>query len=254
MGIFGGPKQTSTQNQTQSQTGTQSQQGTTATQSTGSQNGTQSGQQSQQGAFSQSTTPNLPAWYQSFLSSIPGQFQGLAQTLQQNASTPLYGPQQQANFQNQLAHSQATAGQTLQSQLASSGALNSGRAAQMQTQLALGGQSQLSNYLSQVPQENAAYQTSQLGALSSLLGQQAGFTSPVSAFGSTTAGTNQSTSLSNLITQLLSNNSATGQTSSNGTSTSNGTSSGNTTQQTQPNILGGLLSGALGAGVNWLSK
>lgn len=168
-------------------------------------------------------TPNIPQWYSTFLGSLPGQFQGLSGMLTQNTQKPLYGPQQQANFQNNLNQTQGQNHQQLLSDLASRGALNSGRAATAETNLALGGQQQLSNYLTQVPQLNAQYQQQNSSQLLQLLGQMSGFTAPINAFGSTQTG---NSTANNNVTQT-------------GTNTGVG--------QTNPNIAGGLAAGGIGA-------
>ncbi len=172
---------------------------------------------------STSTTPNIPQWYSTFLGSIPGQFQGLSAGLNQRAQQPLYGDRQQATFQTGLNQSQGALQQQLNSLLASQGALNSGRAAQMDTQLALGGQKQLADYLTQVPQLNAQNQQVNTSQLLQLLGQQTGFTSPISAFGTTQTG---SSSAGNSVVNT-------------GTNTGVG--------QINPNILGALAGGGIDA-------
>lgn len=169
-----------------------------------------------------STTPNLPQWYSSFLGSLPGQMSSLSGVLNHQASQPLYGAPQQAAFQNNLAHSQGAQQQQLNSQLASQGALNSGRAATMDTSLALGGQKQLGDYLAAVPQLNAQNSLANTSQLTQLLGQMAGFTSPITAFGSTQTGSSNAT---NNVTNS-------------GTNTGVG--------QTNPNLLGGLTAGGIG--------
>lgn len=140
------------------------------------------------GLTTTSNTPNIPQWYSSFLGSLPGQMQQLSSSLTGNAGKPLYGPQQQAAFQGNLNQSQGASMQTLLSQLASQGALNSGRAAQTETGLQLGGQSQLANYLAQVPSLNAANSLQNNQLLTQLQGIMNNFQTPISAFGST--GTN----------------------------------------------------------------
>jgi hypothetical protein len=257
--LFGGPTTNTSQQGTQSGAtfNTSLNQGTSSNQnslnSSNSSLGAQQGSNSQQ--FSNTSTPNLPAWYSTFLQSLPGQYGQLQSQLTQNSQQPLYGPQQQAAFQQNLNQTQGAANQTLQSQLASQGALNSGRASQMDTQLALGGQNQLSNYLAQVPQLNAQNSLANTSQLGSLMNSMAGFTSPVSAYGTTQSGTQNS--LSSLLNQLLGQNGSTSTgtagSSSAGTSagTSNGFSSSQGSSQVDPNVLGGLagagISGLLGA-------
>lgn len=234
-----GPKTTTTQNTNQTQSGSTSgsSNATTNAQSSTSANGVTTG------ANQSSTTPNLPGWYSSFLSSIPGQYASLAKAFTANANTPLLGAPQQAAFQNNLNQTQSQMAQALTSQLASRGALNSGNASQMQTQLALGGQKQLSDYLAQVPVTNAAYKQQNLQGLASLASAEGGFTSPISAFGTTTTGqqtgtTNQnssSQSLTDLINNFLQSSNSTG------TSDSTGTS------QTSTNLFSSLLGNLLSA-------
>lgn len=236
--LFSGPKTTTTQNQNTQQ------QGTSNTQQTGI-TGNQATSLGQNTSTS-STTPNLPSWYNQFLAAIPGQYQSLASTLQSNVSHPLYGPQQQAAFQGNLNQNQAAAQKTLTSQQAANGSLNSARAGQEQTQLGLGGQQQLANYLAAAPQLNAAYQQQNLGQLQQAIQGQQGFTSPIAAGGTTT----QSDSLNSLINQVLGYSSGTSAQQSQGTSSSQGVG----TQQTNPNLLGGLLGGAAQAGLGLLMK
>jgi hypothetical protein len=180
--------------------------------------------------------------------------QGLARTLSQNASQPLYGPQQQAAFQNNLNQTQGQARQGLTSQLASQGALNSGRADQMQTQLALGGQNQLSNYLAQVPLQNAQYQQQNLQQLASALNGQANFNTPISAFGQTTSGNSSSQALSSLLSSLFNSQQSTGGSQTNQTGQTSGTSASTGSSSVNPNILGGLLGGAISSGLGALTK
>jgi len=194
--------------------------------------GTNTGMSTALGAGSQqgqtTSTPNLPSWYSNFLQSLPGQFQGLSQTLSQNATKPLYGPQQQASFFQSVDQQKGQDQMQLNSQLASQGALNSGRAAEMNTSLMQGASQQKNNYLAQVPLMNAQYQSGQLGQLMQSLGLQSGFTSPINAYG-TTATTQGNTTSSNQVNSSA-NSSGTGQTTPNvlGSIASSG------------NLLGGL--------------
>lgn len=230
MGLLGsGPTKTTTTNQ--NETGTSANR--TENQS----------QQQQQGSnstnFSNTTTPNLPSWYSSFLQTLPGQYSSLASSLSQSANTPLYGQPQQAAFQNQLNGAQAQSMQALQSQLASQGALNSGRGAQAQTQLALGGQQQLGNYLAQVPLLNAQNKQQNLGQLGGVLNSMSGFTSPINAYGTTQSGTQDT--LTSLLNNLFSG--------SESLSNTSGTSNSTTKEKTTSNVLGGLLNSLIGAGL-----
>lgn len=255
--LFSGPTTTtnSSFNQQSNQTGTSAQQGTSQQSATG--NTSQAGSNTQTGNttgnFSQTSTPNLPSWYNTFLQQIPQQFGQLAQTFSQNAAKPLYGQQQQANFQNQLAGSQRASQQTLNSQLASQGALNSGRAGQMDTQLALGGQGELANYLAQVPGMNAQYQTQQLQGLQNATNGMAGFTSPINAYGATTSGQNSQQQLQNLISSILgtSNQNQTGATTQNGQTSAQSNTSGNS--QSSSSTSGGFMNSLLNAGLGYLT-
>jgi hypothetical protein len=192
--ILGGHQNQNT-NTTQNTTGTVNQ-NTTQQQNQTQQ---QTGQTTNQGT--QTTSPNLPTWYSQFLQSIPQQFGGLSQQLQQQAQTPLYGAQQQATQAQNLNQLYGQAGKDINSQLASRGALNSALAGQTATGLALGKAGQMGNYLAQTPLLNAqnqqAIQQQQLG----LMGQQAGF-QPTNAFGATTTGSSVQNTLNNLISAL----------------------------------------------------
>jgi hypothetical protein len=273
-----GPKQTQNQSQNSNFTGQGSNSSTamsggqsqSTNQSSSNQSGTNvvqsGGSQSQTYGGSSTTSPNLPSWYTSFLSSIPGQYQTLASQIASQSSKPLYGQPQQAAFQNNLNATQHQAQQQLTSQLASQGALNSGRAAQMQTGLALGGQEQLSDYLSKAPIMNAqnqqALQSQQLGVTQG----QAGFTSPIGAFGTTTTnqGTNngvqtgtqtgQTSSSTSSITDLI--NQFVNASNQNGTSSQSGSNSqsGTTTNATSANLGTAALMSGIGALAQGLTK
>jgi len=100
------------------------------------------------------------------------------------------------------------AGQSLLSQLAKAGALNSGRAATSLTNLNLGKLGQLGNYNAQVPIQNAQYSTS---GLQGALGLMSGFKP---AYGSTTTNNSLQQILNQLNTQNQSNTQGTSQTKS----------------------------------------
>ena len=135
---------------------------TASTGSTSGGNGTSSGNNTS------TTTPNLPGWYNNFLQSLVPQYQ---QQMSQ-AQTPLLGPQQQAQFQQGVNQNYNQQSQQLQSQLAKSGALDSGRAATQQTQLGLGKLGQINQYNASVPVQNATF-SQQYG--NQLLGQGMNF-------------------------------------------------------------------------------
>src|ERR1700722_19507950 len=120
MGLCGGGTQTVG---TTSQQGTQAQGGLSFTSNTSSslQSGTSSS-----GLQAPSYLAGLNAQGASALQGVMGQLQGL------QGSSP-YGPQQQANYQQQINQQMAAANRNAQSQLAASGALNSARAGQVAT-------------------------------------------------------------------------------------------------------------------------
>jgi len=250
MPIFHGPTTNTNQTGTNTSSNTNTSLTQGMTQGTNTQQGQQTGQQTSQ--FSNTTTPNLPGWYTSFLSSLPSQYASLTSALTHNANTPLYGPAQQAAFQNNLNQQKGAAQQSINSQLASQGALNSGRAAQVDTSLALGNNQQLNNYLAQVPQLNAQNQSQNLSQLAQALSGQAGFTSPISAFGTTQSGT--SDSLNQLLTSLLNTSASNSTQSGQSTGTSSGTTSASGSSSTTPNILGGALAGGLSSGLGLLGQ
>lgn len=231
--LFGSPKTTVTQqgqtNTTGGYTGQTSQQGSQQ------QTGQVTGQQTQ------TTTPNLPAWYSQFLQNMPQQFAGLAEQLRQQSQKPLYGAPQQAQYAQQLNQLYGQAGKDVTSQLASQGALNSGRAGQVGTGLALGKAGQMGNYLAQTPLLNAQNQQAIQQQMLANQGQMAGW-QPTGAFGQTTTGSSVQDTLNNLISAL------------------SGQSSGTQNQQTQTSGTqtsgqsGGWLQGLLGAGLGALGK
>lgn len=212
-GVLGGHKTNNTSG-SQNETGSYSNTGTSS----------QSGQQTSTGQTSaqqtQTTTPNLPDWYKSFLAGMPAQFAGLQQQLQQQATKPLYGAPQQAQFEQQMNQLYGQAGKDVTSQLAARGALNSGRAAQVQTGLDIGKAGQIGGYLAQVPLLNAQNQQAVQGQLLQNQGQMAGW-NPTGAFGSTTTGSSVQNTLNNLISALSGNTSQTGTSQQTGTSKSN---------------------------------
>lgn len=204
MGLFsallgGGQGPTTTTNTQYNNQGT-NYQNTSRTQTGNTTTNTQNLQQ-----FQNNTTPNIPGWYSSFLASLPQQYASLQGVLSQNATKPLIGAPQIANY-DQAVNAQTNAQrQQLQSQLAAQGALNSGRATQMNTALDTGATGLIQGYASQVPLQNAAYQQTQLDQLMKLIGQGQSFTSPIAAFGTTQAGTGaqQGVSSTDTIQQLL---------------------------------------------------
>lgn len=209
MGSFcKGPKTTTTTQQQGQQTAQQQQSGTSAGQST--------------------VTPNLPQWLTDFYQNIPGLYGNITGQLQSMAQQPLYGPRQQANFQQQLGQQYGQAQQNLLSNLASRGALNSGAGNIAQTQLALGQGQQLGNYLAQTPLLNAQYKQSVLGQLGNTTANAGNFRPPV--IGQTTNDLQSFNDLMNSLQQM--------------------SSSGTQTQQTSGGLLQSLLGGLLGAGLN----
>jgi len=129
----------------------------------------QSGNTSSNGVTS--TNPNLPGWYDSFLQSLPAQYRNLMY----KATQPVVSPGMQANYIQGVNSQYGGAQQQLQSILAKSGALNSGRAAQAQTGLMTNKLGAINNYNAQIPFQNNAAQM-QYG--SGLLGQGMGFKAP----------------------------------------------------------------------------
>ncbi|MDE1766576.1 MAG: hypothetical protein KGI27_09960 [Thaumarchaeota archaeon] len=212
---LGGPTTTTTQNQQQNTTQNQQQQNATLGGSTGQ----------------TSVTPNLPSWLSNYYQGMPGQQQNLLAQAGAAAGKPLYGQQQQANYQQQLNQQLGQANQNLQSSLARSGALNSARAGQAQTGLALGGAQQMGNYLANVPLQNAQFQQQSLGQLGNMLTNAMNWKPPVIG---------QTTNQNQLYNQLLNSLSS-------GTSQSD--TSGTTTQQTSGGLLQSLLGGVLNAGL-----
>lgn len=234
----GGPKTTTTSTNTSSQAQQGSQYGT-YTNTSG-----QTGQTQQQTQSTQTTNPNLPDWYSKFLAQIPGAYGSLFQQQQNLANRPLYGPQQQANFNNQVNRQTGQARQDILSQLASTGALNSTRAGEVLTGLDLGKIGQEANYAAQLPALNAQFQQGALGQLGNLVGNAANFRPPI---GQTTTGN----VLSNVLSQILSQSGgASGsQSQSSGTSSSDSTQ----TQQQSGGLLNSLLGGLLGSGLSLLT-
>lgn len=220
---LGGPKTTTTSNNQQQFNQQQQQAG--------------SSQQQQQGLnLSQSSlTPTMPGYLANYYQSMPGQFNKLTGQLGQMAQSPLYGQAQQANYQQGLNQQLGAANQNLQSSLARSGALNSNRAADMQTQLALGGAQQMGNYMAQTPLLNAQYQQSVLGQLGNSLANFANWKPPV--IGQQQSGLNASTQAGS------------GSSQSAGTSSGQSSSQGTQTQQQSGGLLQSLLGGIMNAGL-----
>lgn len=168
----GGPKTTQTQQQQTTQIGNQQQ--------------IQQGTSTQGSTSTQTTTPNLPDWYNTYLQGVPGQFGGLLGQLGGMANTPLFGDAQVANYQNQMNQQFGEASNALNEQLAKSGALNSTRAAIGQSALDIGKAQNIGNFMAQIPQQNFAARSSALGQYGNVLANAANFRFP---FGSTTTGT-----------------------------------------------------------------
>lgn len=204
---LGGPKTTTQYNQQQNQQQQQQQQGLTAGQST--------------------ITPNLPSWLQNYYQGFPGQQQNLIAQAQSMAGRPLYGPQQQANYQQQLNQQFGQAGQNLASSLARRGALNSTPGAVAQSGLDIAKANQMGNYLAQTPLLNAQFGQQALGQLGNIITNAMNWRPPVIG---------QTSDTTQLINQLMS-----------GTSQSD--TSGQQTQQQSGGLLQSLLGGLLNAGM-----
>jgi hypothetical protein len=174
--------------------------GNSSSSTNGSQSSNSTGTTSGNSSGVSTTTPNIPSWYSSFLQSLPGMF---SQQMSQ-AQTPLLGNSQIASYMNGVNQTFGGANQTLLSQLAKNGQLNSGAGAQAQTGLQLGKLSNINNYLSQVPVQNATF-SQQYG--NPLLSTGMGFSLPVSAYGSTS--TNSGSTYGNTSSNSNSSNQST---------------------------------------------
>jgi len=181
----------------------------------------------------------MPGWLSQFYGGIPQQYAQLGQQMGQQGQSPLYGPAQQANFQQGLNQQYGAAQNNILSQLASRGALNSGRAAEVQTGLGLGEAAQMGNYMAQTPLLNAQFRQSALGQQGNLLANAAGYRPPV--VGQQTAQSQTTQQIQDFINQVL------------GSSQSSGTSSGTQTQQQTGGLLQSLLGGLLNAGMGALT-
>jgi hypothetical protein len=159
--------------------------GTTASNTSGSNSSTNTNQ-------NQSTTnPNLPGWYSQFLQGLVPQFQSASF----NASKPLLGQPQQAQYNQGVNTGAAQSQSNLMQMLAKHGALNSGRAATSSTDISNFAQGQKNQYAAQMPVINQQNSQSQIA---NLLGLQSNFKPPV--VGQSTSGS----SISDLISQFLS--------------------------------------------------
>lgn len=227
-----GPKKTTINDQQSQQN--QTQQSQTSNQQTNTGHTTQS----QMGTSV--TNPDLPSWYSDFLSKLPAGYSSLYNQAGQGLKTPLYGPQQEANFREQVGRDVGASRQDLLSQLASSGALNSGRAGQAQTQLALGGVGKVSDYLTKVPLLNDQARQSALAQQLGVLNSASGFKIP---YGSTT--TNNQTSIQDIINQLF------GSSTTDSSGQTNSTSHSNQTEQTSGGLLNSVLAGLIQAGLSF---
>lgn len=236
---FSGPTTTTTSTNTGSQYGT----------NTSSAQSAQTGQTQQtsqtQSQQTQSTMPTMPSWLSSFYEQIPQQYQSAIGAQSRLVNTPLYGPAQQANFENQVNTQTNQANKNIQSQLAATGALNSTRAAQEDTALQLGKIAQNANYAAQIPLLNAQFQQGALGQLGNLIGNAGNFRPPV--IGSTSTGNTSSQAISNLLSQILS------QSNQGGSAASTSSSGGTQTQQQSGGLLDSLMGGLLGAGLSMLT-
>jgi hypothetical protein len=224
-------------------TTTTKQQGTVDTTSQQQQQQNQQNQSLNSNFSSGTTTPNLPGWYQSFLQGMPGQFSGLNAQLGSLAGKQLYGPQQQANFQQQQNQQIGQSQSNLTQMLAKSGALNSGRAADSATQLQLGGLRNMGQYMSQVPQMNAQFQQSVLGQQGNNLANMANFKVP---YGQTT---NQG-DIQSMLNSMFGNTNTSGSSMQDSNSTQTQQASGGLFQS----LLGGLINAGMGALTGGLSN
>lgn len=205
-------------------------------------------QNQQQVSGTSAITPTMSAALANYYGSMPGQFGQITGPLGQMAQTPLYGQAQQANYQQDLNRQLGAAGQNLQSSLARSGALNSNRAADLQTQLGLGGIQQMQNYLAQVPLLNAQYKQGVLGQLGNTLTNFANWKSPT--IGQTTNTSQLMNQLNSLLSGSQSSGSATGQSQTDTSDTKTQQQSGGLLQS----LLGGILNAGLGIATGGLSN
>jgi hypothetical protein len=120
------------------------------------------------------------------------------------AQTPLLGNPQIASYMNGVNQTFGGANQTLLSQLAKNGQLNSGGGAQAQTALELGKLNNINGYMANVPVQNKTFSQTYGNPL---LSTGMGFSLPVSAFGSTS--TNFGNTSGNTSTNSNSSNQST---------------------------------------------
>jgi hypothetical protein len=164
--------------------------------STNTSNGSTSGNTSSNSSGSNTTnansssTPNLPDWYTQFLKGMIPQFQNASF----NASKPLLGQPQQAQYNQGVNQGANQTQNNLLQMLAKHGALNSGRAATSATDISNFAQGQKNQYAAQMPVINQQNSQSQMAQL---LGLQNNFKPPV------VGQSNQSSSISDLIQQML---------------------------------------------------
>lgn len=218
MGIFDGPKTTTTSTNTSNQETNQH----------------SSMDSSQNSLGFNSTNPNVPDWYNQFLVNMPGQFQSLGNQFGQLANHPLFGAPQQANFQENLNRSALGAQNNVMSQLAKSGALNSGRAATSLMGIQNNKTNQLGNYLNNATLQNAQFKSSQLQNQGNVLNAASNFKIPLgqTSNSSSNVTANQFNDLMSLLT---------------------GNSSGTQTSQQSGGLFQSLLSGLMSSGLSALT-
>ena len=119
---------------------------------------------------SQTTTPTQPSWLTGFQQGLIPQFQNAMFKAQQ----PVYGPGQEASYIQGQQRNTQQAGNTMLSQLARSGALNSGRAEQGLTGLQNNLQSNIANFQSQVPFLNKQMENQQTNEVMGQMANWAG--------------------------------------------------------------------------------
>ena len=152
------------------------------------------GQQSTNNSSSNSTNnsttnPLLPG----YLSGLPGSIANGYQTALATASMPVYGQAQQAQFLNANNRNTNSAVNSLQSNLASRGIVNSGANAGATANILQGGAANASNYEASIPGLNNSAFMSNVGGL---LGGGGGFVNGAKV-GSTTSSTGSTNSSSN---------------------------------------------------------
>lgn len=163
--------------------------------------GTNSSNSSSSGEFSNTTNPLEPDYFSSFR-------QGLVPAFQQEyakAQQPIYGAPQKASYVSNLNDLALGATENLKQQLASVGALNSGRTATGITGIQMGRMGNLANFYGQLPFMEEQARSGRVGNLLNMATNWAG-RAPV---GSQTSGTqSQSQTAQQIIDQLMKGNSS----------------------------------------------